>query len=50
MNWITKKLFHLSQKIRTVIKKRPTSEEIENRQNPVTNVTNIVKRLRNKIA
>ena len=30
MNWITKKLFHLSQKIRTVIKKRPTSEEIEN--------------------
>ena len=30
MNWITKKLFHLSQKIRTVIKKRPTNEEIEN--------------------
>ena len=30
MNWITKKLVHLSQKIRTVIKKRPTSEEIEN--------------------
>jgi acetyl-CoA carboxylase carboxyl transferase subunit beta len=30
MNWITKKLFHLSQKIRTVIKKRPTKEEIEN--------------------
>jgi acetyl-CoA carboxylase carboxyl transferase subunit beta len=30
MNWITKKLFHLSQKIKTVIKKRPTKEEIEN--------------------
>ena len=30
MNWITKKLFHLSQKIRTVIKKRATKEEIEN--------------------
>ena len=30
MNWITKKLFHLSQKIRTVIKKRPTSIETEN--------------------
>ena len=30
MNWITKKLFHLSQKIKTVIKQRPTKEEIEN--------------------
>ena len=30
MNWITKKLLHLSQKIRTVIKQRPTKEEIEN--------------------
>ncbi len=30
MNWITKKLIHLSQKIKTVIKKRPTKEEIEN--------------------
>ena len=30
MNWLTKKLFHLSQKIRTVIKKRATKEEIEN--------------------
>ena len=30
MNWITKKLLHLSQKIRTVIKKRPTKSEIEN--------------------
>ena len=30
MNWITKKLFHLSHKIRTVIKKRPTSIETEN--------------------
>ena len=30
MNWITKKLLHLSQKIKTVIKKRPTHEEIEN--------------------
>ena len=30
MNWITKKLLHLSQKIKTVIKKRPTNEEIEN--------------------
>ena len=30
MNWITKKLSHLSQKIRTVIKQRPTKEEIEN--------------------
>ena len=30
MNWITKKLFHLSQKIKTAIKKRPTKEEIEN--------------------
>ena len=30
MNWITKKLSYLSEKIRTVIKKRPTKEEIEN--------------------
>ena len=30
MNWITKKLFHLSQKIKTAIKQRPTKEEIEN--------------------
>tara|TARA_Y100000748_G_C15449298_1_gene470280 strand:- start:313 stop:1245 length:933 start_codon:yes stop_codon:yes gene_type:complete len=30
MNWITKKLSHLSEKIKTVIKKRPTKEEIEN--------------------
>ena len=30
MNWITKKLYHLSQKIKTVIKQRPTKEEIEN--------------------
>ena len=30
MNWITKKLFHLSQKIKTVIKRRPSKEEIEN--------------------
>jgi len=30
MNWITKKLIHLSQKIKTAIKKRPTKEEIEN--------------------
>ncbi len=28
MNWINKKLFHLSQKIKTVLKKRPTKEEI----------------------
>ena len=30
MNWITKKLSYLSEKIKTVIKKRPTKEEIEN--------------------
>jgi len=30
MNWITKKLFHLSQKIKTAIKQRPSKEEIEN--------------------
>jgi len=30
MNWINKKLFYLSQKIKTVIKQRPTKEEIEN--------------------
>jgi acetyl-CoA carboxylase carboxyl transferase subunit beta len=30
MNWITKKLFHLSEKIKTVIKQRPTKKEIEN--------------------
>ena len=30
MNWITKKLFHLSEKIKTVIKKRPTKEEVAN--------------------
>jgi acetyl-CoA carboxylase carboxyl transferase subunit beta len=30
MNWITKKLYHLSQKIKTAIKKRPSKEEIEN--------------------
>jgi len=30
MNWITKKLSHLSQKIKTAIKQRPTKEEIEN--------------------
>ena len=30
MNWITKKLYHLSQKIKTVIKKRPSKEEIAN--------------------
>ena len=29
MNWITKKLSYLSEKIKTVIKKRPTKEEIE---------------------
>ena len=29
MNWITKKLLHLSEKIRTVIKKRPSKDEIE---------------------
>ena len=30
MNWITKKLFYLSEKIKTVIKKRPTKEEVAN--------------------
>jgi len=30
MNWITKKLSHLSQKIKTAIKQRPTKREIEN--------------------
>ncbi|MDB4279871.1 acetyl-CoA carboxylase carboxyl transferase subunit beta [bacterium] len=30
MNWITKKLSHLSQKIKTAIKQRPTKDEIEN--------------------
>ena len=30
MNWITKKLSYLSEKIKTVIKKRPTKEEIAN--------------------
>ena len=30
MNWITKKLSYLSEKIKTVIKKRPTKEEVEN--------------------
>ena len=30
MNWITKKLSHLSQKIKIVLKKRPTKEEIAN--------------------
>jgi len=30
MNWITKKLSYLSEKIKTAIKKRPTKEEIEN--------------------
>jgi len=30
MNWITKKLYHLSQKIKTAIKQRPSKEEIEN--------------------
>ena len=30
MNWITKKLTFLSQKIKNVIKKRPSKEEIEN--------------------
>jgi len=30
MNWITKKLFHLSEKIKIVIKKRPTKEEVAN--------------------
>ena len=29
MNWITKKLSYLSEKIKIVIKKRPTKEEIE---------------------
>ena len=30
MNWITKKLTFLSQKIKNVIRKRPSKEEIEN--------------------
>ena len=29
MNWITKKLLHLSERIKTVIKKRPSKDEIE---------------------
>ena len=33
MNWITKKLSYLSEKIKTVIKKRPTKEEIESERN-----------------
>ena len=28
MNWITKKLLHLSEKIKTVIKKRPSKDEV----------------------
>ena len=82
MNWLTKAI-KFGEKIKRVLKKRPSKEEIENsdwtsccqgpvlkkadglvvgsalckeitrslnnRQNPVTNVSKIVKRLKNKI-
>ena len=48
MNWITK-IIKAGEKIKSAIHKRATKEDIEKRQNTVTNVTNIVRRLKNKI-
>ena len=59
MNWI-KKTLRFGEKVKKLLKKadglvvgsaicKEISKSIEKRQNPVTNVTNIVKRLRNKI-